>query len=283
MQTIIQHNIRLGKRVLWVTLEGNQRALEEMLWCGILKVTREQYRTMALSDNPAFEGVFSAIAGLMKNNIIHLHSQRAGQTAEDVESMIRSHITNMKATSGHGFDLVVLDYPAILELGATHIKMEARQSTQKVYRRFFDLAGEENFHLCTAIQSNRESIKNSRGLNGFSGKNRLLTKESVSEAWGVAHDAPMVATLNRNDDDVTNNLLTVYIDKSRNGETGWAVTCRTDYARGRTHSEDLGAFAYRGTSSMADKANYLLESFKNKEITREQLKEFNNGKEEKDV
>jgi hypothetical protein len=242
-------------------------------------MTRDMFREFAMSSDPKHIAAFQGISTIIKDRLIHLHSQKAGQTAEEVEAMIRSHQSRMKAENGgKGFDLVVLDYPAVLSSGAKNINMQLREETKRIYRRFFDLAGEEKFHLATAIQSNRDAIRESRGLGQKGNKNRLLTKESVAEAWGVVHDAPMVATLNRTDEDAANNLLTVYIDKSRNGETGWAVTCRTDYSRARTHGESLGGFAYRGSSSLAEKANSFLDAFKNQELPRETLLEAYAGR-----
>jgi len=269
MCTVAMHNLLRGKNVLWYTLEGNKDALMEMMWCSIFQATRSEFRQLEYSSDEKKIQALNGIGGHLKRHLVHVHAQKEGHLVQDVISDIRNHLIHFKATQGRSTDLVIVDYPGVLNMGGRgNIKMEYRQAQKDIYRSFFDLAGEENFHLLTAVQANRAAEKESKGYSyGKKSTSRLITKADISESWGIAQDAPMVFTLNRNDEDMANNVLHFNIDKSRNGETGWVVSCKTDFARCRTHSDELGGFAYRGTDSFSKKTLSILESYKNQELT----------------
>ena len=82
--------------------------------------------------------------------------------------------------------------------------------------------------------------------------------EDVSESWGPMTAATNVITLNRDPVAMARHRLTYYICKSRSSETGWAVVCRTDYAKALTHSNELGARYYQSSSTLADRIDDLL-------------------------
>jgi hypothetical protein len=60
--------------------------------------------------------------------------------------------------------------------------------------------------------------------------------EDASEAYGPVMTATNVITLNRPPDFKARGLLTFNFCKSRSGETGWAVCCKSDYGKSITHS-----------------------------------------------
>jgi replicative DNA helicase len=280
MSTIAAHNLMIGKNVLWVTLEGNSDALDEALWGCVLRKTRPDWKRMALYPTEQERQMLGMISAMGERRLRHMHVQEAGNTIERVEANIRQYINSFKAkNNGDSFDLIIVDYPQILTSeGRSNIKMESRDEIRYIYRRLFDLAAEENFHLVTAIQANRAGVKDFRKIHNKNAKHvpRLLTKEDIAESWGVANDAPMVITINRDDVDQKNNTMTFFIDKSRSGETGWAVACKTDFNHCCTHSDEMGATTYRGWDSLANRTNNIINNYKNQEIGSEELKDVQN-------
>jgi hypothetical protein len=93
-----------------------------------------------------------------------------------------------------------------------------------------------------------------------------LTHEDVAEAFAIAFSATNVITINRDLRAQANNRVTFYVCKSRSSEVGWAVTCRSDFGKALTHSNELGGVAYRSTDTMADKIEQFLQEYKNKDL-----------------
>jgi hypothetical protein len=73
--------------------------------------------------------------------------------------------------------------------------------------------------------------------------------------------ATNVISLNRNDS--YGDKIIFHICKTRSSETGYSVLARSDYHRGRTHGDDLGAVWYKGNSSIAHITPQLLLQYNN--------------------
>ena len=89
----------------------------------------------------------------------------------------------------------------------------------------------------------------------------MITKEDVHESFGPMQRATNIISVNRDPLAQQNDRVTYYIDKSRSSETGWAVVCRSDFSRSLTHSNRLGATCYRGTSTMSERLDELLQQY----------------------
>jgi hypothetical protein len=87
--------------------------------------------------------------------------------------------------------------------------------------------------------------------------------EDVHESYGVMQEATNVITMNKDAIAKARKRMTYHIDKSRSSETGFAVVARTDFARAITHSNELGSIWYRGTSTLADQVDDLLNNPEN--------------------
>jgi hypothetical protein len=154
------------------------------------------------------------------------------------------------------------DYPAKLStLQARGGNFNKRDIDLVVYNYFVQLALEYNFHSLLAIQTNREGAKVNKG--NKDGEKRLLVMEDVSESYGPIQLATNVLSMNRDGQAKARNRLTFHIDKSRSNETGWAVVCRTNYGHSITHANWLGGTYYRGSSTMADTIDTLLDQYGN--------------------
>jgi replicative DNA helicase len=255
MITTLTANIKNGKRILFLTHEGRPRDIQQKLWqCFLGKTVPELYQ-MPMTDEGVAE--LDHASHFLGRFLTYVPYNKAGLTIEDVEPLIRRKQEDLMArNNGKGYDMLVCDYPAKLTSKmAAGGHMSKRNIDEIVYGYFIQLALEYNFHSLLAIQTNREGSKVNKGQKD---DGRLLVMEDVHESYGVMMEATNVITLNRNQVAKARRHMTFYLDKSRSSETGFAVVARTDYARARTHGNELGSIWYRGSATAGDTVDDLL-------------------------
>ncbi len=275
MITVIMHNLLKGKSVLFITHEGRPEDIRTKVWQSVLGMNRTEIFDSILevkAKNHVEQAKWNHGLKLIEQNLTFLPLNKAGLTVEEVDTIIRRKIDERVQKTLKGYDLVVDDYPGKLYSERAAASKDAYRMVQDiVYGRFVNLALEYKFHSLVAIQANREGAKASRGARQGGGREerRLLTMEDVSEAYGPMQTATNVLTINR--DPIQPNVVTFYIAKSRSSETGWAVACRADYSKATTHDNTMGSTAYRGASSIAEKAEYYLKNYNNGVISHDAL------------
>lgn len=251
MLTICGHNILAGKDVLFMSHEGRPEDLRLKLIRNILGASEPEL--LRLYKIPDGLNKIRQVTETISRHFTYVPYNRAGMTVEDVMPIIRRYQENRRAKYGKGYDLLVVDYPALLgtEKAANYAM---RNAIEIVYGYYVQLALEYNFHIVVAIQTNREGSKVNKGLD----TNRLLMMEDVQEAFGVPQKVTNVITLNRSVRAAREHWATFLACKSRSNGTGMAVVCRTDYARSMTHGPHLPSFAYMGSKTMEAVANLWL-------------------------
>lgn len=268
MITIARHNLALGKSVLFVTLEGRELDIQEKIWCCTLGRTRAEFRRLALSDDEQDKKLMFGMSQVLMNQLNYV-SMVHEQTVEEVVRVIRHKQNQRKAVTGKGYDLLVVDYPAILTTDQARMggRFDYRQIQGQVYRAFVQLALQERFHALLAVQSNREGAKTNRNA-GFdrTHQHRLLTPEDVSESYDIAMSATNIITVNRDEAAKAADRVTFYICKSRSSQTGWAVVCKSSYGTATTHSNALGGLAYEGSVNATDRIQGFLKERNNCDI-----------------
>ena len=252
MITIAMYNIRRFKPVLFIVHEGREDDLMRKIWCSLLNKSKSDLMKMYQVDDQR-RLLEDAVGRYFKRFFAFLPLYRPGITVEEVVGIIKQKQEERKAIFGAGYSLVVDDYPAKLGTEQSKAGWQVRHIHEHVYDYMQRAALDEKFHLLTAIQSNRDGSKQNRWS-----KERLLSMEDASESWGPMTSAVNVITLNRDPIAAANHRLTYYLCKSRSGETGWAVVCRTNYANCVTHSDKLGARYYQSASTLANKIDDLL-------------------------
>lgn len=257
--TTIAYNIKRGKKCLWAIHEGRVADLKESMRCAMLNCTATQLYANYL--RPEYQQTIQEANFLLKNYLTFLPLSKPGLTVEEVDAIIRKKHDEAIAKTGKGYELIVDDYPAKLTTSKNRGNMPKRLEDEVIYNYFRTMAENLNVHVLTAIQANREGSKVNKGLKEV----RLLTKEDVQESWGAITAATNVWTINRSDMAAAANILTYYIDKSRSSETGWAITCHTDYGRCITHSDELGATYFRNSGDYEQKMSQYLDQDKMKE------------------
>lgn len=260
--TVIAHNILPpnDKSVLLFIHEDTESECKQKLLCAVLNWSRAQlfdgYKTKEGQEAIVFA------QQIIKKNVTYIHNAKAGLKVEEVAQLAMKKQDERSAKSEYGFkgyDLFVDDYPAILSSEAIGAKWEKRNSDEYIYRHFIALANDIGWHSLISIQTNREGAKINAKVQGY--QNRLLIPQDVSESWPVMCMADNVISLNRDEMDESNEILTFYVGKSRSNKKGIAVIAKSDYAHSRTHDDALGSTWYPGKSTMSSRVEALLSQY----------------------
>lgn len=268
MVTVAAHNILQGKHVLFLTHEGVDDDIAEKVMCSILNVNKDEMMG-TLAKTPEGAAQIDQAAAYCKRYLVYIANNKAGNTVEEVASLIRREQEKRLTSFGRGFDMLIDDYPA--KLGSRLIEhgvFQKRNVDEYVYNHFIALALELKFHALLAIQANRDGnrvnsrVKTSRG----SVEDRLLIPEDVHESFGPMQGATNIITGNRGPEDERLGYITWYLAKSRSSSKGWAVCCKSNYNNAITHSDSLGCTFYRGNAPLGDQVEEMFRSNMNIEI-----------------
>jgi len=271
--TISCANIMQGKSVLFMAHEGTPEELKNKFMRCISGMTNPEMLRAYL--DPTLAKVMRNWELILQRFLTYRPMYKAGLMVEEVAVEVEKLQEKRRMLTGRGYDLLVDDYAAKLTCMAnSRGNMQPRQIQEEVYNQFVQMGLRHMLHVLTAIQTNREGSKVNRKVGSMKNETRLLQMEDVMEAWGPMTAAAIVISLNRSDQDAALRKITYLLCKSRSGETGWAVVCNTDYDRCRIHSNDMGAFYYRGTESIGQKSAGLMEGFKGQLVTSEKLDLF---------
>lgn len=268
MVTITRHNAFRGKNILYMMHEGDGEDVYSLLYTSLISrpadnilITPQQLRDQ-LYTSPAGKILIEQAREIWNDRICFLPMIRPGLTVEEVVATVRRKQDQWAAKhGGRGFDLIVDDYPALLQtqMGKGG-QLARREKDHLVYLQLNQLATELDAHGLFAIQGNREANKAMKGRSDKTHK-RLLTKEDIEEAYGPAETCATVITLNRDDRMARSGHVVFYKDKGRTGQAGIAVVCRSAYGSCITHDEAFGATWYWGTASHAEQLENMLQQF----------------------
>lgn len=270
MVTVACANIKAGKSVLFLFHEGTEDELQnKFMRCMAGMNNPEMLRGYV--DPPQAEGL-RHIELLLSRFLTLKPIFKAGLTVEEVASEVEVLQDSRRMLTGHGYDLLVDDYPAKLTcIGNSRGNMAPRQVQEEVYNQFVQLGLRHQFHVLVAIQTNRDGSRVNARQGPQANETRLIQKEDVMEAWGPITAAATVVSLNRSDEDAEMGIITFALCKSRSGETGWAVVCKTDYGRCRVHSNDMGSFWYRGQERLGRRCPEIMLGYKNQLVSKDKI------------
>ena len=255
--TVAMANIKAGKRVCYVSLEGRSLDIKTAVRGNLLNKTSNEI--LEIKHNTKEIEALESVSKLICRFFTFMHLRKPGLTVEEVLSVVRKKNADLKVkNNGKGFDLIVFDYPGLLTTQeASGGKFEKRHIYDAVYLACSNFAEEMDCHVLAAVQTNRAGSKINNSVDSTP---RLLTKEDILEAFGPTNHAANVITVNASPRDRAKRRLTYYIDKSRTPDTtGWAVVCKTNFLNYISHSNELGATRYRGTSTYTEQLDLLLD------------------------
>lgn len=270
MITMMAANLKLLKKVLFITHEGRKDDIVDKIWSNITGKPKDELRRLYKTD----EKLFTGASYFFKKYLTYMHIvDPALMTVEHVASVIERKQQEAINKDGKGFDLLVVDYPAKLTTDySARVNMQFRQSEHYVYNYFVQLGLKHKFHVLGAIQANREASKNNKFQGEYGTHNRLVTMEDVSESWGPMTVATNVLSINRNDS--YGNKVIYHLCKSRSSETGWSVLAKSDYSKAIVHSNELGGLVYKGNTSVVKIDDGVLEQYLGKTLPMEKVLEL---------
>ncbi len=262
MITIAVANIMLDQSVLFVTHEGRPDDIRIKFLKAMLAVNENKLFEMFGTHDGRL--AIAAASERLTKFLVYVPFNKANMKVEDVIPIIDRMQEERCLKTSKGFDLFVSDYPAKLSTElASKGHMQPRLVLDHVYENFVQMALEKKWHSVVAIQVNRAG---SRINSGEDDSHRLLQMEDVSEAFGPMMSATNVITLNRSSEAKRDCKMTFYVAKSRSSETGAAIIVRTAFDAALSHSNQMGACGYYGTSVRTEPIQFLLEQFKDKWI-----------------
>lgn len=258
--TVSCHNILQGKTVLFMTHEGDPKQLRIQFLSNILGLPVEDVVKLRESEHGRLK-LTPAVAMLDKHLKYIPYNKAGAMYIERVVPIIRAAQEEwMGNHNGKGFDLLVSDYPALLQTEtASKGMLPKREIDRIVYDNYVQLALEYGFHALLAIQTNREGSKINKGL---ANQNRVLEMEDVKESWDPMAEASNVLTLNRSPDAERKGILLINIAKSRTNAKGTVIVANSNFGCNTTHSEQLGGMAYSGSAMPDEIVNDIWETWK---------------------
>jgi hypothetical protein len=262
LSSIVRHNAMAKKSVLWITREGRRNDMMTKMYCSVVGKTKGELWKWSHTPDGARE--MDVMTKYMNKYLHYIHIPKVNAYVEDVVADVLRMQASRTAERGRGYDLLVVDYPAIFYARESQgAKWSLRETQDYLYRQFVQLAVEQKFHCLVVAQTNREGSKVNKGMGG---QKRLLTQEDVAECFGIIMSATNALTINRDERAIGKGYFTFYQVKSRSSETGWAVTAKSNFAHALTHSDSMGATAYRGNKKLGEQVEDLLRQYPNRDV-----------------
>lgn len=263
MMTMAVENAIRGRKVLFLAHEGTVVDLRSKALRCALGVTRTQLFIMAKDEKG--RAIIRDVANRLEENLIYIHYEKPGMCIEDVEPMIYREQERLKSI-GSKLDMIFSDYPAKLRMRTFSAQTPERIIQAQVYSYFGQICADLNVHGVAAVQTNRDGSKAVRA------GERLTGMEDTAEAWGIPAIAANMISLNRQTTGSCQDIMTLFVCKTRANTVGGAIACKTDLACARMFSDDLGAIGYMGNIFMPERMKKMLEQghYKNTILTPEE-------------
>lgn len=263
--TVAAYNVRRGQPTLLLTHEGVDDDIAEKMVMSLMGLNRAQL--YELFKDPTGNGykTYLKFLNFLDRYFTYLPMNKPGLNVEEVIATIQKLQETRKSKWGDKYKLLIDDYPAKLGSQNTQYgQFQKRNIDEYVYNQFVQLALEEKFHNLLSQQINRTGAKINRGQKGY--EVRLLTPEDANEAYGPSQLATNIITENRSPADERLGFMTYNICKSRGNTKGWAVVCRSEYEKCRTHSDELGCTYYQGNVPLGDLVDSMFVQYRDQQI-----------------
>lgn len=225
MRWIAATNARMGANVLHIQLEGSR---EEALagygatLSGVHSSTI-QHGNIDVEKLSDLELSFSKFEGeiYVKTFEQFAKSPTTGDVRRMVQDVQKAHKIRI--------DLVVVDYLELLNTadGRSWAPHDERHRRTKIADELKDIAVEFDNVVLTATQANDIAPAD------LNNPNFILTRHNVSEAKGIIKPLTMFITINRTIDEIGENQLRLFVDKSRFTRAGQTFAICTDYQADR--------------------------------------------------
>lgn len=245
--TIAVANILMGKNVMVVSHEQKSSEIFDKILRCLAGLPKGEYEDMVKNpDHPLKGGLIKR----MYDNLYYHHWVKSGNMyVEPVIAMIRQSHERLKAETGHGYDLVIDDYPGKLKLRSSGRNSKRYEEMCSIYDEFVIAAKQDGYHCLLPAQVNRAGYLNNRG-DGDS--TRMLDAADSAGSFDLTHLADNIITINRNPRDVAANRIKFHMAKSRSASTGLTFVTKTDFGRSCVMGPSLASRIFRPGESPTD-------------------------------
>lgn len=131
---------------------------------------------------------------------------------------LKAYLDNLERIAGFVPDLLIVDYADLMRINPQY----RREELGSTYVDLRGLAVERNIAVATASQSNREGASS-----------KLVQNTHVAEDWSKIMTADVIMTYNQTDAEKKKNLARLFVSKSRNEESGFALLIAQSYTTGQ--------------------------------------------------
>lgn len=247
--TIIAANVKMRRKVLFIAHEQKRDDLKTRILSSYCNMNKDELGVASVSDKD--RSILEVGAAEIDKYLTYIHHMKPTEMyAENVVAMIERRQEQMKAQTGSGYDLLVVDYPGKLRL--KHMmgsKISKYEIIGEVYNMFFGLAGHYNFHTILPVQTNREGMKANKG-----DSEHMVDMDHVAESISIVQAADNVISINRSNQNEQDKVIKYYLAKCRLNTKGTVFVSETRFDRCRSHGLGLrSSIAYTSFNSTADK------------------------------
>ncbi|MCA9485713.1 MAG: AAA family ATPase, partial [Nanoarchaeota archaeon] len=206
MSCIGAHNLKVGKNVLYISLELTEARVAERFDSILTDVPI--YSLYESRDN-VFERLEEIVAKKENKNMLLI--KQFPSASADVNT-IRAYMSQLKF---YGFrpDVVIIDYIGEMKDIPGLPTHESRERTVKELR---GLAGEEQVFMVTAFQPNR-------GSKELQENNGVIEEEHLADSFGQIRPLDGCLSINQNKNEKSVNIGRMWVIKQRNGKSRYMI------------------------------------------------------------
>jgi KaiC/GvpD/RAD55 family RecA-like ATPase len=235
ISTVAVANVMMGKKVCVVGCEDPKNKMALKFMQSFCQKTQGE---LSFTKSEEFIRINKAWSALSADKLHYFEWIKPGKMfVEDIIDLVENAQERAIAKDGKGFDLLIVDYPGLLDSRVSRAK-DIWDVKRHIYSQLRLLGVKNEFHVLTPIQTNREGFK----LNTTA--ERLLDMGDVAQGFGIVSDADNVITINRTPEDHANFRIKYYVAKTRSGEAKRAFISEVRYDLGRTHGIGYGFAVY---------------------------------------
>lgn len=200
--------LRMGKRVLHVTLEIGERSVAKRYDSCLSEMTRHEIKEYPEIFKEKIRKVLKHGGDLIISDYTYKHLG-----ISQLHAIMEEHKSQKKP-----IDVVVLDYADLL-ISQEKLK-ESRFELNRLYQELRILAGRFEVPVWTASQSNRAALNK-----------RVVSMADVAEAYGKTNHADLILALCQTDEEKEDKEMRIFVAKTRMGETNPIITLHCDLSR----------------------------------------------------
>lgn len=200
-------NVMAGKNVLFLTLENAKATVVTRIIACMMKVPMDQIHLDRINIKQRFMALKKQIEG-------GLRIEESPGGAVGMEEL-RGILERLKRIGDFIPDVVILDYLGEMKPDKQNSRYEWLETRAQEIR---SLASEYGCAMITAAQTNRKGEETS-----------IVTAYELGDCYGIFRKADMLITLNADEQERARNLMRLYVDKNRQGKSGFIVWLSADF------------------------------------------------------